>query len=217
VPEDLMGTILGEGSGVSGGEGPSSESRELRGTDQKTRSRSAVGEGTVSWEEHPERVGITFNLSKQLITELDNFQLELERDVRSSRSEIAEVALRIAVEDVRGRGRESELVKRLSGRHPDQATDASAEGGPTAWRSVDEAGFIIETTYDENGGIVDEVVVASVAELPVEAEYVDEKGRLVSLAKDELGNTFEQIMDEELNILGTRLLLAPSGAAGLRS
>ena len=217
MPEDLMATILGEGSGVSGGERTPSESRELRGTDPKTRSRSAVGEGTVSWEEHPERAGITFNLSKQLITELDNLQLELERDVRSSRSEIAEVALRIAVEDVRGRGRESELVKRLSGRHPAQAADASDEGGPTVRRSVDEAGFIVETTYDENGEIVDEDVIGSVAELPVEAEYVDEKGRLVSLAKDDLGNTFEQIMDEELNILGTRLLLAPSGAAGLRS
>jgi hypothetical protein len=40
----------------------------------------------------------------------------------------------------------------------------------------------------------------------VEAEYVDESGRLVSLAKDELGNTFEQVMDEEFNTLGTRLL-----------
>jgi hypothetical protein len=72
---------------------------------------------------------------------------------------------------------------------------------------VDEAGFIVETTYDDNGEIVDEDVVASVAELLVEAEYVDEKGRLVSLAKDELGNTFEQIMDQEFNTLETRLLI----------
>jgi hypothetical protein len=217
VPEDLMGTILGEGSGASGEERAFSETREFRSADQNTGSRSAVGEGTVSWEEHPERVGITFNLSKQLSTELDKLRLELESDVRASRSEIAEVALRLAVEDVRGRGRESELVKRLSGRHPAQVTDAPDEGGPAVRRSVDEAGSIVETTYDENGKIVDEDVIGSVAELPVEAEYVDEKGRLVSLAKDELGNTFEQIMDEELNILGTRLLLAPSGAAGLRS
>jgi hypothetical protein len=35
---------------------------------------------------------------------------------------------------------------------------------------------------------------------------VDERGRLVSLARDELGNTFERIMDEELNTLGTRML-----------
>jgi hypothetical protein len=173
VPEDLMGTILGEGR-----------------------------------EGHPERVGITFNLSKQLSTELDKLQLELEQegDIHPSKSEITEVALRIAVEDVRGRGRESELVKRLSGRHAAQAMDATDEGGLTTRRSVDEAGFIVEITYDENGEIVDEDVVASVAELPVEAEYVDESGRLVSLAKDELGNTFEQIMDDELNTLGTRML-----------
>jgi hypothetical protein len=167
-----------------------------------------VGEGTVAWEEHPERVGITFNLSKQVSAELDKLWLELglEGDVRPSKSEITEVALRIAVEDVRGRGRESEVVKRLSVRSAAQGTGATVEGGLIARRSVDEAGFIVETTYDESGKIVDEDVVASVAELPVEAEYVDEKGRLVSLAKDELGNAFEQIMDEEFNTLGTRLL-----------
>jgi hypothetical protein len=208
VPEDLMGAILGEGSGASGGERTFSGSRGLRGADRKTGSRSPGGEGTVSWEEHPERVGITFNLSKQVSKELDKLrlELELEGDVRFSRSEIAEAALRVAVEDVRGRGRESELVKWLSGRHAAQATSANDEGGPTARRSVDEAGFIVETTYDENGEIVDEEVIASIAELPVEAEYVDEKGRLVSLAKDELGNTFEHIMDEEFNTLETRLL-----------
>ncbi len=208
VPEDLMGTILSEGSGVSGETQTFSESLGLRGADQKTGSRSPVGERTVSWEDHPERVGITFNLSKQVSTELDKLRLELELEggVRASKSEIAEAALRVAVEDVRGRGRESELVKRLSGRHAAQATSANGEGGLTARRSVDEAGFILETTYDENGQIVDEDVVAIVAQLPVEAEYVDERGRLVSLARDELGNTFERIMDEELNTLGTRML-----------
>ena len=57
-------------------------------------------------------------------------------------------------------------------------------------------------------------MVASVAELPVETEYLDEQGRLVSLAKDELGNTFEQIMDENLNTLATRLL--PRGTERVR-
>jgi hypothetical protein len=203
VPDDLMGTILGEASGASGGERTFSESRGLRGADQET----PVSEGTVSWEEHPERVGITFNLSKQVSTELDKLRLEFQGDVRPSRSEIAEEALRIAVEDVRGRGRESELVKRLSRqRRVARATDAADKGGLTALRSVDEAGFIVETTYNENGEILDEDVVARVAELPVETEYLDEKGRLVSLAKDDLGNTIEQILDEDFNILGTRLL-----------
>src|SRR3712207_748619 len=169
VPEDLMGTILGEGSGASGKKPTLSE---LRGTDQKTGSPFTLGEGTVSWEGHPERVGITFNLSKQVSTELDKLQLELELegDIRPSKSEITEVALRIAIEDVRGRGRESELVKRLRERRAAQATGATDEGGLTARRSVDEAGFIVETTFDENGEIVDENVVASVAELLVEAD-----------------------------------------------
>ena len=208
VPENLMAAILGEGSAASDEERSFPWSGGPRGADQETISRSAVGGGTVPWEEHPERVGMTFNLSKQVSTELDELRrkLEQEGDVRPSRSEIAEVALRIAVEDVRGRGRESELVKRLSGRHAARATGAADGGGLVARRSVDEAGFIVETTYDRNGEIVDENVVASVADLPVEAEYVDEEGRLVSLAKDELGNTFEQVMDEEFNTLETRLL-----------
>ena len=206
MPEDLMGTILGEASGASGEERAFSESRGLRGAHQETSSRSRVSEGTGAWEEHPERVGITFNLSKQVSTELDKLRLELEGDIRPSRSEIAEVALQIAVEDVRGRGGESELVKRLSGRHAARATDAADKGGPIVQRSVDGVGLIVETTYDESGEIVDEDVVARVTELPVEMEYLDEKGRLVSLAKDELGNTFEQILDEDLNVLGTRLL-----------
>ncbi len=206
LPEDLMGTILGEASGASGEEGTLSGSRGSRGADQATGSRSSASEGTVSWEKHPERVGITFNLSKQVSTELDRLRLELEEDVRPSRSEIAEEALRIAVEDVQERGRESELVKRLSGQHATRATDDAYRGGLTALRGVDEAGFIVETIYNENGEIVDENVVASVAELPVETEYLDEQGRLVSLAKDELGNTFEQILDESLNPLMTRLI-----------
>lgn len=188
VPEDLMGTILGEGR----------PSPEPRGDGQETTSPPPSGGETFSWEEQPERVGVTFNLSKQLIAELDRLRREpwLEGDVRPSRSEIAEAALRSAVDDVRERGGESELSKRLGGR---------ATGGMSQ-RSVDESGFIVETVYDENGRVVDEDVVATLSELPVETEYVDEQGRLVSLAKDELGNTFEWVMDEQFNMLGTRIL-----------
>jgi hypothetical protein len=193
VPEDLMGTILSESSEAADEDQALSESR---------RSPGAV----VSWDERPERVGITFNLSKQLGAELERLRLDLEEDVRPSRSEIAEAALRIAIEDVRERGQESELVKRLGGRPVDRATGVTAEGGRTTLRSVDDSGWIFETTHDENGQIVDENVVGTVADLPVVDEYVDGQGRLVSVAEDELGNTFEQIMDEGFNTLGTRLL-----------
>jgi hypothetical protein len=192
VPEDLMGTILGESFEATEEEQAPPESRGSPGS-------------AVSWEERPERVGVTFNLSKQLGAELEGLREELrsEGDVRPSRSEIAEVALRIAVEDVRDRGEESELSRRLGER---RAARISGAAGGTTRRSVDASGWIFETTHDENGQIVDEDVVGNVADLPVMDEYVDEKGRLVSVARDELGNTFEQIMDDAFNTLGTRLV-----------
>jgi hypothetical protein len=194
VPEDLMGTILSESSEAA------DQNQALSG------SPGSPGGAVVLWDERPERVGITFNLSKQLGAELERLRLDLEGDLRPSRSEIAEAALRIAIEDARERGQESELVKRLSERPVDRATGVTADGGRTTRRSVDDSGVIFETTHDENGEIVDEDVVGTVADLPVVEEYVDGQGRLVSVAEDELGNTFEQIMDEGLNTLGTRLL-----------
>ena len=217
VPEDLMGAILGEGAVSSGDEQASSWPTGSRSTDQRT--AASNDESTISWEEQPERVGTTFNLSKQVGRELEKLRLELQQDegIRSSNSEIAEVALRIAVEDARERETESELVKRLSGRRADRAEEdtGATHGAPgettdevgwTTRRSVDDSGLIFETTYNEDGEIADEAVVGDIASLPVEAEYLDEEGRFRSLATDELGNTFELIMDKEFNKLGARLV-----------
>lgn len=219
MPEDLMGTILGEGFGSSGDERASSWSTGSLSADQRTAASASTGESTTSWEEQPERVGTTFNLSKQVGRELEKLRLELqlEEGIRSSNSEIAEVALRIAVEDARERGSESELVKRLSGRSADRAEEdtgaahgalgeTTTEVGWTTRRSVDDSGLIFETTYNGDGEIAGEAVVGNVADLPVEAEYLDEEGRFRSLATDELGNTFELIMDREFNTLGARLI-----------
>ena len=197
VPEDLMGAILGAGPGLHDDE-PASPA-----------SGNADREATVSWEEDPELVGVAFNLSKQLSTELDRVRFELKEDMHPSKSEVAEVALRIAVEDVRSRGRESELVKRLEERHAAGAAGTSGDTGHRVVRGVDQTGLIVETTYDESGEVLDEAVVGSVADLPVVDEYVDDRGRLVSLAKDDLGNTFEQILDNDLNMLEARLLDGP--------
>jgi hypothetical protein len=184
VPEDLMGTILGESHGFP----------------EEEQAIPEPGEATVSWEDDPELVGVAFNLSKQLTAELDRIRHELEEDAHPSKSEIAEVALRIVVEDYRSRGRESELVKRIEERH--EAVDTPHR----VVRSVDQRGLIIETTYDESGGVLDEDVVGRVADLPVIDEYLDEQGRLVSQVQDDLGNTFEQILDNNLNTLEVRLL-----------
>ena len=188
VPEDLMGTILGEGFDAADGTEALSETS---------------GSPGASRDEGPERVGVTFNLSKRLAAELERLRWDLRSgdDVRPSRSEIAEVALRIAVEDVGERGEESDLSRRLDGRR------GTPDAGTTR-RSVDESGYIFETTHDAYGQVLDEDVVGTVADLPVMDEYVDEQGRLVSVAEDELGNTFEQVMDGEFNAIETRLLPA---------
>ena len=192
VPDDLMRTILSESFDAAGEKPALLESHGSPGS-------------VVCWDEKAERVGIAFNLSKQLGVELEKLRWELRsgEDVRPSKSEIAEVALRMAVEDVRERSKESELSRRLDERRVAQISNAAAG---TTRRSVDEFGWIFETTYDESGKIIDEDVVGTVGDLPVMDEYEDEQGRLVSVAKDELGNTFEQIMDEAFNTIGTRLL-----------
>jgi len=219
VPEDLMGTILGEGSGFSSDERASSWSTGSRSADRRTAASASDDEGTIFWEEQPERVGTTFNLSKQVGRELDKLRLELqlEEGIRSSNSEITEVALRIAVEDARARGTESELVKRLSGWPADRAKEdigaahgalggTTDEVGWTTRRRVDDSGRIFETTYNRNGEIAGEEAVGDVADLPVEAEYLDEEGRFRILANDELGNTFEWVVDDEFNTIGARLV-----------
>ena len=191
VPEDLMGAILGESPGFADEEQAVPE----------------PGDSTVSWEEGPELVGVAFNLSKRVNTELDRVRHELEEDTHPSKSEIAEVALRIAVEDFRSRGRESELAQRIEERHA--ARGASGDTPHTVVRSVDQSGLILETTYDQSGEVLDEDVVGRVSDLPVVDEYLDEQGRLVSQVKDDLGNTFEQILDDNLNMLETRLIDRP--------
>lgn len=225
VPEDLMGTILGGGAassgGVSGDERTSPEAPASQAADRSPAPPASAGENSISWEAHPERTGITFNLSKQVSRELDRLRLELqtEEGLRSSNSELAELALRIAIEDVRKRGRESELLRSLSHEEePEDGRSGAATAGPgtpaetaarpdrTVQRSVTASGYIVETTYDERREVVDEDVVGNVADLPVEEEYLDQEGRLLSLARDELGNTFERITDDESNTLGARIV-----------
>ncbi len=198
VPEDLMGTILvGESAGP-------------HDVETGTASPTSAGEGAISWEDQPWLVGTTFNLSKQVGRELDRLRLDLQRqeDIHTSNSEIVEVALRITIEDVRERERASELVKRLASGLGGRPAYRADEAGPATRRSVDGSGRILETIYNGEGEVVDEEEVGDVTDLPVEAEYVDGKGRLLSLARDELGNTFEWVTDEEFGTLEARIVRA---------
>jgi hypothetical protein len=197
VPEDLMGTILGESAGP-------------HDVETGTPSPTSAGEGMISWEDQPWLVGTTFNLSKQVGRELDRLRLDLQHqeDIHTSNSEIAEVALRIAIEDARERGRESELVGRLASGLGGRPAYRADEAGPSTRRSVDGSGRILETIFNEEGEVVDEEEVGDVTDLPGEVEYVDGKGRLLSLARDELGNTFEWVTDEEFGTLEARIVRA---------
>jgi hypothetical protein len=69
---------------------------------------------------------------------------------------------------------------------------------------VDDSGNILETTLNENGEVIGEDLVGNVADLPVEEEYIDEQGRVVSRVTDDAGNTFEQILDDEGSMVGAR-------------
>lgn len=219
VPEDLMGTILGGGYASSRDEPAPPESTGSQDTGQSPAPLASSSEISISWETRPERMGVTFNLSKQVGRELDRLRLKLrvEENIRASNSEIVERALRLAIEDALREGQDSELLKSLNKASADQYEEATDEArsmpaettdgsGRTIRRSVDESGYIVETTYDEQREIVSEEVVGNVADLPVEEEYLDEGGRLLSLAKDELGNVFERVTDEESNTLGVRLV-----------
>jgi hypothetical protein len=205
VPEDLMGTILRESAGLPGGEQDSLESVE-----PGTAPPASAGEDAISWEDQPWLVGTTFNLSKQVGRELDSLRHDLQRqeDIHTSNSEIAEVALRITIEDARERGRESELARRLVSGVAGRPAFRADEAGPATRRSVDASGRILETTYNEEGEVVDEEEVGDVTDLPVETEYMDAQGRLLSLARDELGNAFEWVTDEELGTLEARIVRA---------
>lgn len=71
-------------------------------------------------------------------------------------------------------------------------------------RTVDEQGYITETILDESGGVLDEDVVGNVAELPVEEEYIDEQGRVVSRVRDDAGNAYEMVTDDGENMVEAR-------------
>ena len=205
VPEDLMGSILREIAEPPGGERDSLESVE-----PGTAPPPSGGEGAISWEDQPWLVGTTFNLSKQVGRELDRLRHDLQRQegIHTSNSEIAEVALRIAIEDARERGRESELARRLLSGLGGRPVYRAGGAGLATRRSVDGSGRILETTYNEEGEVVDEEEVGDVTDLPVETEYVDAQGRLLSLARDELGNTFEWVTVEGLGTLEARIVRA---------
>jgi YD repeat-containing protein len=69
---------------------------------------------------------------------------------------------------------------------------------------VDETGYILETVMNEGGEVVGEDLVGNISELPVEDEYIDDDGRVVSRVTDDAGNAYEQVLDDEGNLVEAR-------------
>jgi hypothetical protein len=74
----------------------------------------------------------------------------------------------------------------------------------TIERTVDETGNILETTLNENGEVIGEDLVGNIADLPIQEEYIDDEGRVVSRVQDDSGNVYEQVLDDEGNVVETR-------------
>lgn len=74
---------------------------------------------------------------------------------------------------------------------------AGAGGEQTSRLSVDASGEILESILDGSGQVVDESVRGNVQDLPVEEEFFDGEGQLMTRWRDEEGNLFEGRLDEE--------------------
>lgn len=107
------------GTSDAGERARAAEKPTARGTGKKLSSGGRRSDGDAPrWGAEPERSNFTFRLSEEVSDELERLILALRLDhgVRASRSEIAEVALQLVVEDTSERGEKSDLVKRLSGK-----------------------------------------------------------------------------------------------------
>ncbi len=84
-----------------------------RGVKPKTSASSAEA---APWDDSGPRKNATHYLTEQVLGEVENLWLTMrvEMDVRRSKSEIVEAALRLAVEDAKANGRDSAVLKRLA-------------------------------------------------------------------------------------------------------
>ena len=63
------------------------------------------------------------------------------------------------------------------------------------------SGDVTDTVCRESNGVEGEEAKSNLADLQIEEEYVDERGRIVGRARDESGNVVEEVLDEEGGVL----------------
>jgi hypothetical protein len=123
-------------------------------------------------------------------------ELENSMDQAAQEQGVEDTASQAAQDSANGAAQQAQEVGEDGG--------TGESGAQTTQRTVDEQGYITETAFDENGGVVDEGVVGNVAELPVEEEYIDEQSRIVSQVRDDAGNAYELVTDDGGNMVEAR-------------
>ena len=63
------------------------------------------------------------------------------------------------------------------------------------------SGDVTDTVFRESNGVEGEEAKSNLADLQIEEEYVDERGRIVGRARDGSGNVVEEVLDEEGGVL----------------
>lgn len=63
------------------------------------------------------------------------------------------------------------------------------------------SGDVTDPVFRESNGAEGEEAKSNLADLQIEEEYVDERGRIVGRARDESGNVVEEVLDEEGGVL----------------
>lgn len=97
----------------------------------------------------------------------------------------------------RDAGQDVKQPAQLAEAAPDRV-DAATEGDGGR---PGESGEVTETVSRESNRVEGEEVRGNFADLQIEEEYVDERGRIVGRARDEAGNVVEEILDEEGDVL----------------
>lgn len=110
-----------------------------------------------------------------------------------------------ASRDARDAGQMAQLAGAAPGRIDDSATEGAGDRPDRASEGAGragESGNVTETTpsksKEEVGG---EETEGSLADLQIEEEYVDGRGRIVGRARDASGNDVEEVLDEEGGVL----------------
>jgi hypothetical protein len=78
---------------------------------------------------------------------------------------------------------------------------ASEEEVRTTRRTADEPGGVTDAVQDESDSVVGEETTHGLADLQIEEEYVDDRGRIVGRARDEFGNVVEEVLDDKGDVL----------------